>query len=85
MSSFKKPISMRNRTLIIVAFVLIAVISIALVATMIKLNSTIETKNLAFTAYEIGAIDDSGENYSSTASIRTKNYYLLINAYIFLK
>ena len=67
----------KNRTLIIVAFVLIAVIAIALVVTMVKLNSTITTKNLSFTAYEIGSIDDSGENYSSTASIRTKNYILV--------
>ena len=76
MSSFKKRMSVSNIKWII-TFVLIAMLSIAVIFAFVKIDKNEKTKTLgtnSFT-YAIGLLDAEGEYEQGTSSIYMKNYY----------
>ena len=76
MSSFKKRISKTNLKWII-TFVLIAMLSFAVIFAFVKIDKNEKTKTLgtgSFT-YAIGLLDSEGEYEQGTSSIYTKDYY----------
>lgn len=76
MSSFKKRMSATNIKLI-VSFVLIAILSIAVVFAFVKIDRNEKTKTLganSFT-YAIGILDSEGDYEQGTTSIYTKDYH----------
>lgn len=76
MSSFKKRMS-ANKFKWIITFVLIAMLSVAVIFAFIKIDKNEKTKTLgadSFT-YAIGLLDAEGEYEQGTSSIYTKEYY----------
>lgn len=76
MSSFKKHIS-ADKIKWIVSFVLIAMLSIAVVFAFVKIDKNEKTKTLgtnSFT-YAIGLLDSEGEYKQGTSSIYMKDYH----------
>ena len=76
MSSFKKRMNATNIKLI-VSFVLIAMLSLAVVFAFVKIDKNEKTKTLganSFT-YAIGILDSEGNYEQGTTSIYTKDYH----------
>ncbi len=76
MSSFKKRMSASNIKWII-TFVLIAMLSVAVIFAFVKIDKNEKTKTLgtnSFT-YAIGLLDAEGEYEQGTSSIYMKDYY----------
>ena len=76
MSSFKKRMSTSNIKWII-TFVLIAMLSVAVIFAFVKIDKNEKTKTLgtnSFT-YAIGLLDAEGEYEQGTSSIYMKDYY----------
>lgn len=77
MSSFNKKRMSANNIKWIVTFVLIAMLTLAVIFAFVKIDKNQKTKELdtsVFT-YSIGLIDAEGEYEQGTSSIYTKNYY----------
>ena len=67
--------SKRNTILWIVAFSLIAVMALGLIASFVSINNAIPTRTLSDSAFKIGLIDsDEGDYMQGTTSIYTKEY-----------
>ena len=65
----------KTKSLIIILFVAIAIIAIGLIAGLSRLESTIDTKQVSWTNYSIGGLDDSGDVKDTTASIYTRSFH----------
>lgn len=86
MSSFKKRMSASNIKWII-TFVLIAMLSLAVIFAFVKIDKNEKTKTLgtnSFT-YAIGLLDAEGEYEQGTSSIYMKDYYLVDGLTVELK
>lgn len=55
-------------------WVLIAVLSLGMVSTAVKLNDSVKTDTLKAYDYEIGGLTSTGSENSSKGSIRTKDF-----------
>lgn len=65
----------KNRKLLIVVFVLIAVLSVGLICTVCSLNRNIKTRDIAWTEYSVGAFDESGKIVEDDkSSLITKDF-----------
>lgn len=76
MSSFKKRMSANNIKWL-VTFVLIAMLTLAVIFAFVKIDKNEKTKELGSSSftYSIGLLDESGDYEQGTTSIYTKNYY----------
>lgn len=66
----------RNKTLIGILFVLVAILAIGMVTALFRVDTQIHTKTLTTSNYEVGALDDgSGKEVEDKNSIRSKDSY----------
>ena len=66
---------MKNKTKLVIAFILIAVLAAGLIAVAVNLNNQITTSTVSSLEYRIGGIDEEGTlDTDVVTSIVTKNY-----------
>lgn len=64
----------RTKTLIIIAFILIAALSISLIVAFTRIDKGIKTRDISWTEYSIGAFDESGKAIESKEALITKDF-----------
>lgn len=65
----------KTKLWLIVLTVLIGVIALSCATFALKINNSITTDSVSFTAYSIGSLDEQGKPVSSSESLYTEAYY----------